>query len=64
MAAARVEGLGAMTLGKALEFLRAEPWGCACVGGPWCCRLRYAQAHALVRAAHVVVKQLAELSAR
>lgn len=50
-----------MTLGQAVTLLRDQRAGrgmiaCACIGDSGCCRFTYGQAHALVRAAHIVVK--------
>jgi len=49
-----------MTLGEALALLNAEPWACACIGAPFCCRYSFIQAQALQRAAHIVAKLLAD----
>lgn len=52
-----------MTLGDAVEWLRAEPIGCACHGGPACCIYRGQQVVRLQRAAHVVARLLADRAA-
>ena len=46
----------AMTLGDGVALLNAEPWACACVGPPFCCRYAFTQARALHRGAHIVAK--------
>jgi hypothetical protein len=57
-----------MTLGDATELLAGPAWACACCGpGPWpgCfCGWRIDDAQALRRAAHIVVKQLADRAAQ
>jgi hypothetical protein len=61
----------AMTLGEAMAVIRAEPWGCACVGGPrgapagaCFCRLSWAQTERLHRAAHIVARLIDDASRR
>lgn len=58
------------TLGEAVEHLRwvreDGPIAYACIGGPYCCAIRYRQHEQLQheqlqRAAHIVVKQLVDL---
>jgi hypothetical protein len=63
--AARVDAQGrarvaAMTLAQAVDLLRAEPFACACVGPPWCCRYAFGQAQALLQAAHITIKMVAD----
>jgi hypothetical protein len=53
-----------MTLGQGVELLRLEPFACACIGGPICCRYAWGQAKALQRVAHVAVRQMADLAKR
>lgn len=57
-----------MTLGEARRLLAGPGWACACTGPPmpsprgtpcWC-RLTFAQARALHRAAHIVARLLSE----
>lgn len=45
-----------MTLGDGVALLNVEPWACACVGPPHCCRYSFIQARALHRGAHIVAK--------
>ena len=53
-----------MTLGEARRLLDNAGWACACIGPPIpsprgtpChCRLAFAQAEALVRAAHIMAR--------
>lgn len=45
-----------MTLGDGVALLNAEPWACACIGPPHCCRYAFIQARALHRGAHIVAK--------
>lgn len=54
------EKVADMTLGDALEFLRSDPWACACCGGEWCCARVAAQSRALQRGAHILIKMIAE----
>lgn len=57
------EVIARMNLGQAVGLIRhIGPWGCACSGPP-CCVDWNTQAHALHRAAHIVVKQLDGLRA-
>lgn len=42
----------------------AAGMACACVGPPWCCRLAAERADDLNRAAHIAVRQIADLAAR
>lgn len=59
----------AMTLGEALEILNGPGWECACIGragsidpdSRCSCTLVWDQAVVLVRAAHIIVKLLADL---
>lgn len=51
-----------LTLGAAVEMLRAEPIGCACPGSPMCCIYAYPQAERLHRGAHILVKMIADLA--
>ncbi len=53
-----------MTLGAAVAWLSMPPWGCACTGGPWCCFGRSEHARAMVRAAHVAVRLVADVAHR
>ena len=53
-----------MTLGEAMEMLRAEPFGCACTGSPMCCMYAGPQAERLRHAAHVTVHLFADLARR
>lgn len=50
----------AMTLGQAITWLQPDPIGCACIGGPQCCRYTRDHALNLQRAAHIVAKLLAD----
>lgn len=56
------------TLGEATRSLRwvreNGPIACACVGPPYCCRYGWRQSEALHRAAHILVRQLADLRDR
>jgi len=56
--------LARMTLADATDRLRAEPWACACIGDPLCCRHPFEQARQLQRAAHIVARQLTDLATR
>jgi hypothetical protein len=49
-----------MTLGEGMRWLHREPFGCACIGPPWCCMDVDRQAARLHRAAHIVAKLVAE----
>lgn len=49
-----------LTLGEAVSWLRAEPFGCACQGGPRCCLLVNRQAEALHRGAHITARLMAD----
>lgn len=51
-----------MKLGETAEWLNRK-WGCACIGGPRCCRIADAEALALRRAAHIAIKQIADYAA-
>jgi hypothetical protein len=57
-----------MTLGEAVTLLAGferEPWACACVGPPQCCRYRFDQAKALRRGAEIaagVIRDAARVS--
>jgi hypothetical protein len=53
-----------MTLADAMRWLRSEPFGCACVGPPWCCMDVQRQSVRLQRVAHIAVKAFAELAER
>jgi hypothetical protein len=57
------EAYARMTLGEAMDRLRAEPFVCACAGPP-CCVDWYRQALALQRAAHIAVKLMDERRAQ
>lgn len=57
-----------MTLGEAVEILAFGGWACACTGprpgDRRCgCQITMAEAHALVRAAHIVARQLMDYAA-
>lgn len=54
------EGVSVMTLGEGIAWLTQEPWGCACVGGSWCCYRQTEQAQRLQRAAHIVARLIAD----
>jgi hypothetical protein len=61
------ERLAAMTLGDALEHLKAvreHPWACACVGPPNCCIRTLHQSQWLQRDAHILVKMIKEVADR
>jgi hypothetical protein len=63
------EPYDAMTLGEATDWCRGEPYACACAGRPpgalaCYCQLRIMQVSALHRAAHIAVKQVADLAAK
>lgn len=60
----RRKRLAAMTLAGATDLLGAPPWGCACIGDPYCCRHAFTQARRLQRAAHIVARLLADAAAR
>ncbi len=53
-----------MTLAEAVGLMRIPPFACACVGGAMCCRYRFGQAWAIVGAAHIAVKMVAEVANR
>lgn len=56
-----------MTLRDGVEEVRSRrvaPIACACPGPPGCCIYALEQANRLQHAAHVVVRQLADLAAR
>lgn len=50
----------AMPLVEATRLLRAEPWACACIGDPYCCRHAFDHAARLQRAAHIVARLVAD----
>ncbi len=62
----KAPGVDDMTLGEAVELLRlarSAGLACACIGPPLCCQITtYGPARALVRGAHIAVKQIAELA--
>lgn len=49
-----------MTLAEATELRATEPIACACAGGPRCCVRFYDQADQLHRAAHILLRMLAD----
>lgn len=52
--------LAPMTLKEATGIGRWESFACACAGSPGCCRYVWAHARAMTRAAHIVVKLIAD----
>jgi len=52
------------TLGESIKLLRGRSWLCACIGPPACCVDAYVHARVMRRAAHILVKMVAEVAAR
>lgn len=57
--------LDSLTLGEAVANLRSYvPYGCACPGPPVCCWEYNSRYRDTKRAAHIAIKQIAELARR
>jgi hypothetical protein len=52
------QAMAAVTLGEATNWLRLEPFGCACIGPPRCCVDRTRQARRMKRVAHLIAKAM------